>query len=289
MTLLRCFLAAALLIAGSAYSQSAGEIAFWESVRDSRNPAELQAYVDQFPNGTFVVLAKARLAALEKSAPAAAPAARPAPPPVASTAPRLAAGEKRVPKAGDTWTYRLSYPRLRGEWGQPARPSQNHVVQASEVTAERIVDTVSVDGGTPAPWTHAGRQLVAQGAAIFSPYLPVIDALPTTGRLGSAVAVANACPSQYTCEAKARLVGTETVTVPAGQFVASKVIVDQEWRPSGMGGGWQQMRMNGGRTLTVWYAPEIGRAVKYSSRIVAGDIPPVDANFDLELVSYQLK
>jgi hypothetical protein len=280
MTALRLVAIALLLAAVPAHAQSPGEIAFWESVRDSRNPAELQAYIDQFPNGAFVVLAKSRLAALQRSAPAA---------PAASTAPRLAAGEKRVPRVGDSWAYRLSYPRLRGEWGQATRPSQNLLVQASEVTPQRIVDTVSVDGGTPVSWSHAGRQLVAQGAAIFSPYLPVLDALPTTSRLGSTVAVANACPSQYTCEAKARLVGTETVTVPAGQFVASKVIVDQEWRPSGMGGGWQQMRMNGGRTLTVWYAPEIGRAVKYSSRIVAGDLPPVDANFDLELVSFDLK
>jgi len=47
--------------------------------------------------------------------------------------------------------------------------------------------------------------------------------------------------------------------------------------------------MNGGRILTIWYAPEIKRAVKYSSRITVGDIPPIDGDFDLELVSYQLK
>ena len=42
------------------------EISFWESVRDSKNPAELQAYLDQFPNGVFAPLAKARLAALAR-------------------------------------------------------------------------------------------------------------------------------------------------------------------------------------------------------------------------------
>lgn len=40
------------------------EVAFWESVRNSRNPDELQAYLDQFPKGAFVPLAKARLEAL---------------------------------------------------------------------------------------------------------------------------------------------------------------------------------------------------------------------------------
>jgi hypothetical protein len=47
--------------------------------------------------------------------------------------------------------------------------------------------------------------------------------------------------------------------------------------------------MNGGRTLTIWYAPEVKRAVKFSSRPTVGDVPPVETNFDLELVSYQLK
>jgi hypothetical protein len=40
------------------------EIAFWQTVRDSKNRAELQAYLDRFPNGAFVPLARARLAAL---------------------------------------------------------------------------------------------------------------------------------------------------------------------------------------------------------------------------------
>jgi hypothetical protein len=35
-----------------------GELAFWASVKDSRNPAVLQAYVDRFPNGMFAGLAR---------------------------------------------------------------------------------------------------------------------------------------------------------------------------------------------------------------------------------------
>jgi len=64
------------------------------------------------------------------------------------------------------------------------------------------------------------------------------------------------------------------------------VIIDQEWR----GGSVAGPRLNGGRTLTVWYAPEIGRAVKYSSRLTVGDLPAVDSDFDLRaVVGYQLK
>ncbi len=47
--------------------------------------------------------------------------------------------------------------------------------------------------------------------------------------------------------------------------------------------------MNGGRLLTIWYAPKAKRAIKYSSRLTIGEIPPIDVNFDLELTGYQLK
>ncbi len=58
----------------------ANERKFWDSVKDTRNGAELKAYLDQFPNGTFAGLARARLRALEpapadRTAPTAAPSA----------------------------------------------------------------------------------------------------------------------------------------------------------------------------------------------------------------------
>jgi class 3 adenylate cyclase len=37
------------------------ELAFWESVRDSDNPAVLQAYLEKYPDGEFVALAEIRL------------------------------------------------------------------------------------------------------------------------------------------------------------------------------------------------------------------------------------
>jgi len=40
------------------------ETLFWDSVRNSANRAELQAYLDRYPNGTFAALATARIAAL---------------------------------------------------------------------------------------------------------------------------------------------------------------------------------------------------------------------------------
>ena len=43
------------------------ELLFWESVKDSADPADLQAYLDRYPGGTYEVLARNRLRALQPS------------------------------------------------------------------------------------------------------------------------------------------------------------------------------------------------------------------------------
>ena len=43
------------------------EAVFWQSIQNSTNPVEFEAYLEQFPNGVFRVLAQARLAALRDS------------------------------------------------------------------------------------------------------------------------------------------------------------------------------------------------------------------------------
>jgi len=57
------------------------ELVFWESIRDSRNPAEFQAYLNAYPNGRFAELA--RLRAKVEPAPIPKPPAAPAKKPVA--------------------------------------------------------------------------------------------------------------------------------------------------------------------------------------------------------------
>src|SRR5262245_17593691 len=64
---------------------SSAEIEFWQSVKDSKNPAEVRAYLDKHPNGEFATLARLRLQVLESGAkqeqPANAQAPKPAPRP----------------------------------------------------------------------------------------------------------------------------------------------------------------------------------------------------------------
>ena len=45
------------------------ELAFWEATKDSGNRRELEAYLERYPEGEFVALAKARLAALLEAPP----------------------------------------------------------------------------------------------------------------------------------------------------------------------------------------------------------------------------
>ncbi|MCL4799055.1 MAG: serine/threonine protein kinase [Burkholderiales bacterium] len=75
------------------------EALFWESVRASSNPAELNAYLERYPQGTFAPLARARLAAIAaaeaKRAAAVTPVAAAAtamlqPPPAEARAPAKA-------------------------------------------------------------------------------------------------------------------------------------------------------------------------------------------------------
>ncbi|MBN9670088.1 SEL1-like repeat protein [Roseibium aggregatum] len=69
---LGAFLVGLLLVGGvplSAVAQSgSGEITFWESVRDSSDRAELEAYLSAYPNGQFAPLARLRLNKLQGSA-----------------------------------------------------------------------------------------------------------------------------------------------------------------------------------------------------------------------------
>jgi formylglycine-generating enzyme required for sulfatase activity len=54
---------------------AADEIAFWNSIKDSRDPEDFRAYLVQYPNGKFAALAKNRLKILEVAPPK--PAATP--------------------------------------------------------------------------------------------------------------------------------------------------------------------------------------------------------------------
>ena len=57
--------AAAVPAAPPPAATAAQETVFWQSIANSTNPAEFEAYLSQFPNGVFSALARARLSALQ--------------------------------------------------------------------------------------------------------------------------------------------------------------------------------------------------------------------------------
>lgn len=63
------------------------ELAFWNSIQDSDNPAAYRSYLQQFPDGVFAALARLKLDQLEQTAPA--------PPPPPPAAPQEAAPPSR--------------------------------------------------------------------------------------------------------------------------------------------------------------------------------------------------
>ena len=65
---------AAVAVGAPTAATAEQENIFWQSIVNSENPAEFEAYLAQFPNGVFRALAEARLAAL-RAAPAGSPAA----------------------------------------------------------------------------------------------------------------------------------------------------------------------------------------------------------------------
>jgi uncharacterized caspase-like protein len=92
-------------------ADAATERLFWESIRDSRNPEEFEAYLRRYPNGVFTDLARTRIAALSASrgivrtdppapptaSPAPQAAAPPAPPPRPPTPPAAASLPQTAP------------------------------------------------------------------------------------------------------------------------------------------------------------------------------------------------
>ena len=44
------------------------EMTYWNAIKDSKNPSDIQAYITKFPNGLFVDLANSRIASLEAEA-----------------------------------------------------------------------------------------------------------------------------------------------------------------------------------------------------------------------------
>ena len=74
----------------SSRESQAADLAFWESIKDSTNPAEYEAYLQAFPDGIFAPLARARVRLYRQRPAESEPAAPPEPAPAQAPAPEKA-------------------------------------------------------------------------------------------------------------------------------------------------------------------------------------------------------
>lgn len=117
-----------LLLAVPAYAQDSGEIAFWDSVKDSKNPAELQAYLQAYPQGKFAALARIRIGALGGTVRTAPTAVMPAPPPPEPTAPAVEANPPVQPPV-EPQAPRTEVPAAAQAWQEFRSAKGSFVVQ----------------------------------------------------------------------------------------------------------------------------------------------------------------
>lgn len=265
---------------GNAEQEAAGELAFWNSIQNSTRPDEYRAYLRQYPNGKFVSLAQTRVVAfapaplpLPAPSPGQAPATGPAtgsPPGASPGAPPTAAS---LPRAGDTWRYRIKDQFRLGDLFMTAKVDEvtpAGVAETWSTTSDEKLRTTLASlrpGFNPLPgWSLTPPE--------FSPYLQAAGLL----RTGQKIADQKRSVDKGVLALKVNIEGEEDVVVPAGRFRAQRVTLRA---PAPRGAG---------RALSaehiVWYAPDVKRMIKYAVSTRVGNSVQEDTVF--ELMEYRL-
>lgn len=232
--------------------ETAGELAFWNSIQNANRPDEYRAYLRQYPNGRFVALAQTRLAALAPQA--AAPAQTRAEPQATGASPNVRAG--LLPHAGDTWRYRVQDQFRLGDLFITARVdgvSAEGVAETWTTTSDaKVRSTVAPleAGFTALPsWTLAPPE--------FAPYLLAAGPL----RPGQRFSEQQRRIEQVMVPLRVSVEGEEDVVVAAGRFRAMKLVLRGQARARGATVSAEHV---------VWYAPQVKRPVKYTVSTYVG-------------------
>jgi TIR domain-containing protein len=189
----------------------------------------------------------------------------PAPPKVATapTAPPPASGALRT---GESWTYQVqgkwpTSPRrlvqftLRGQEGGSLREELAQLQPESRVGKENR--HLRSDEPAVLLWTELGSE--------FSPYLAA-GRQWQGGEKWISIPTPDLDPNWRNWHSNAKVLGQETVKVPAGSFHAWKV---EAWSSRAATGGNTQADMEPTRVrFLVWYAPEVGRYVRMERSII---------------------
>jgi TIR domain len=218
---------------------------------------------------TFTLTARNAVTAVRKSltvSPRPVAAVTPAPIPAPAVSPEAARPVESAagtPRVGESWTYRTS-----GKW--PTSPKRNIVIAVQSVTNGVVTDGLRAEGMAADVRRSTGAQPMFMSwneiGTEFSPYLAAYNDMNSLGTLrGFATPDVGAYWTQWHSEGK--VIGQETVSVPAGSFQAHKVEV------------WSNRRATGGPTQAgiepvrihylIWYAPSAKRYVKMQRRVIS--------------------
>ena len=236
--------------------------------RDGLIHANYNVWVRELVNGF-----QAEIAAVAMTAPGVTQA-KPA-----AAAPASAPQKAGLPRAGDSWTYRLA----------PLGPSKeragNYTVTVVEASAAEILDRTSFFGDQAIEQRHTPRPQIAPlgWSAVFSPYLLAFSGGEPRLRSSEVENLdRRVCGVRWSCSIRARVLGKETIGVPAGSFETVRISIEQSWSSPMLSGG----AVDGGREITKWYSPQVRRAVKYVSRGRPSSF--LHTQFEAELLSFKL-
>ena len=250
--------------------EAAGELAFWNSIHTSTRAEEFRAYLRQYPNGRFAALAQSRVAAFS-----AAPAAVLAPSTAAAPATASVAARPDalpgLPRAGDTWRYRVQDQFRIGDLFLTARVdavSAEGVSETWTTTSDAKLRTtlVSLEPGFAAlpGWTLTPPE--------FSPYLLAAGGL----RKGRSLPDQAGQIERQAVPLKVSVEGEEEVVVAAGRFRAVKLVL----RGQALSRGAARAGAVSSEHV-VWYAADVKRMVKYTVSTRIGNALREATTFEL--------
>jgi hypothetical protein len=180
-----------------------------------------------------------------------------------------------LPSVGDRWVY---------EARETLHPQRRYevTVDVLAVSSDGIRDVTHSSAGDIERLHRAEPELagIGLGNASFLPYARVFGDV-RGGMRWTRLAITDlgkCSSSTFACDARARVEGSEQVTVPAGTFDAWKIVVDVSIIST----------LRGSATYEFWYSEKAGRFVKYRSRVRYQAITAqwTDPDMDMELVSY---
>lgn len=256
------------------------ELAFWTSVKDSTVPEEFVAYLKAFPDGRFADLAQARMIAAKSGARSSESRSSP-PTQLALAQPGSVASPRSTFPAtvGDTWTYLLT---VDGEKRPQAVSIRLVSINDRQIGELAMFDRTPVPNGERVfrpgiqPENGFRETIFTENVVLteFAPYIFPAETLQASTELPDVeadVLLSKAGGEKTRVTMSLRILGSERVRVPAGEFSATRI--EARSKPAGV-------------VLTYWYSPEVRRAVKITRRQLAfaGGLPSEQV---FELAGYQ--